>query len=96
MSPPGARAPARLRVVTMFTGAGAIDYGCVRARASRAARDGARERADAAPSERGFRSTRASTTRDGARTRDAEDGATTTRATRRRATARREGDEGRD
>jgi len=40
---------------------------------------------------RGFRSTR-----DGARTRDAEDGATTTRATRRRATARREGDEGRD
>jgi hypothetical protein len=46
MSPPDARAGARLRVATMFTGAGAIDYGCVARDARR--RDGARNAGNAA------------------------------------------------
>jgi hypothetical protein len=52
MSPPDARAGARLRVATMFTGAGAIDYGCVARDARR--RDGAGNAGNAArtPNER--------------------------------------------
>ena len=89
MSPPGARAPARLRVATMFTGAGAIDYGCVRAR--RATR-GARRRARNATERRtprdddGFRSTRdVDDARRALERAIADDGATTARADAKRA-----------
>ena len=82
MSPPDARAGARLRVATMFTGAGAIDYGCVARDALE--RDGAtaRETQNRTPNERardddGFdarrRRRRRATTRD--RDEETEDGA---------------------
>jgi hypothetical protein len=82
MSPPDARAGARLRVATMFTGAGAIDYGCVARDARR--RDGAGNAGNAArtPNERERRrrrirrATTTTTTRDDARSgRHGEDGA---------------------
>ena len=52
MSPPDARAGARLRVATMFTGAGAIDYGCVARDARRRDRAGNAGNAARTPNER--------------------------------------------
>jgi hypothetical protein len=80
MSPPDARAGARLRVATMFTGAGAIDYGCVARDARR--RDGAGN-AGNAKTER-----RTNATRD-------DDGFDARRRRRRRATTRDRDDKGR-
>ena len=76
MSPPDARAGARLRVATMFTGAGAIDYGCVARDARR--RDGAGNAGNAKPNAERTRTTTTDSTRDdddddAHRTRDRDD-----------------------
>jgi hypothetical protein len=68
MSPPDARAGARLRVATMFTGAGAIDYGCVARDARR--RDGAGNAGNAKPN---AERTRTTTTTDSTRDDDDDD-----------------------
>ena len=62
MSPPDARAGARLRVATMFTGAGAIDYGCVARDARR--RDGATARETRTERQPNARATTTDSTRD--------------------------------
>ena len=69
MSPPDARAGARLRVATMFTGAGAIDYGCVARDARR--RDGATARETRTERRTNARATTTDSTRDKERRRRA-------------------------